>query len=164
MAEIILMCGMICSGKSHHAKRLAKEKNAVILSTDEATKILINNEQGDFYLEFVDKVNLYLRKKAVDIVKTGTNVILDWGFWTKEDRRNIKSFLSENGVSYSMYFISISDSDWERNIKERNERIEKGEGGSDFYVDEGLKNKVLSVFEAPDKSEIDYVILNERNI
>lgn len=164
MAEIILMCGMICSGKSYNAKKLAKEKNAVILSTDEATKILINNEQGDFYLEFVDKVNLYLRKKAVDIVKTGTNVILDWGFWTKEDRRNIKSFLSENGVSYSMYFISISDSDWERNIKERNERIEKGEGGSDFYVDEGLKNKVLSVFEVPDKSEIDYVILNERNI
>lgn len=162
MAEVILMCGMICSGKSFYAKKLAEEKNAVILSTDEATKILINNEQGDFYLEFVDKVNLYLRKKAVDIVKTGTDVILDWGFWTREDRRNIKTYLSENGVNYSMYFISISDTDWERNIRERNARIEKGEGGSDFYVDEGLKNKVLSVFEAPSESEIDCVIVNER--
>lgn len=162
MAEIILMCGMICSGKSFHARRLAKEKNAVILSTDEATKILINNEQGDFYLGFVEKVNLYLRKKAVDIVRTGTNVILDWGFWTKENRRDIKAFLTQNDVEYSMYYISISDSDWERNIKERNERIEKGGGGSDFYVDEGLKNKVLSVFEAPLEGEIDHVILNER--
>lgn len=162
MAEVILMCGMICSGKSFYAKKLAEEKNAVILSTDEATKILINNEQGDFYLEFVDKVNLYLRKKAVDIVKTGTDVILDWGFWTREDRRSIKTYLSENGVKYSMYFISISDTDWERNIRERNARIERGEGGSDFYVDEGLKNKVLSVFEAPSESEIDCVIVNER--
>ena len=162
MAEVILMCGMICSGKSFYAKKLAEEKNAVILSTDEATKILINNEQGDFYLEFVDKVNLYLRKKAVDIVKTGTDVILDWGFWTREDRRSIKTYLSENGVNYSMYFISISDTDWERNIRERNARIERGEGGSDFYVDEGLKNKVLSVFEAPSESEIDCVIVNER--
>jgi predicted kinase len=109
MAEIILMCGMICSGKSYNAKKLAKEKNAVILSTDEATKFLINNEQGDFYLEFVDKVNLYLRKKAVDIVKTGTNVILDWGFWTKEERNATKEFYKTRNIDCELHYIEIDD-------------------------------------------------------
>ena len=40
MAEVIMMCGRICSGKSTYAKRLSREKNAVILSVDEITLAL----------------------------------------------------------------------------------------------------------------------------
>ena len=162
MAQVILICGKICSGKSYYAKKLCVEKNAVILSTDEATKMLIDNEQGEFYNEFAKRVNLYLRKKAVDIVKAGADVILDWGFWSKADREEIKKFFADNGVEYSMLYIDISDENWENNIKERNRMIEKGEGGSDFYVDEGLKAKVLSLFEVPEKSEVNQIIKNER--
>ena len=34
-------------------------------------------------------------------------------------------------------------------------KILNGEGGSDFYIDEGLMKKLLSKWEEPDKSEID---------
>lgn len=162
MAQVFLICGKICSGKSYYAEKIRDEKNAVILSTDEATKLLIDNQQGEFYNEFAKRVNLYLRRKAVEIAKAGTDVILDWGFWTKSDREEIRKFLSDNKVKSFMLYIDISDTDWERNIKERNERIEKGEGGSDFYVDEGLKNKVLSLFEIPTDEEYNLVILNSR--
>lgn len=162
MAQVFLICGKICSGKSYYAEKIRDEKNAVILSTDEATKLLIDNQQGEFYNEFAKRVNLYLRRKAVEIAKAGTNVILDWGFWTKSDREEIRKFLSDNKVQSFMLYIDISDTDWERNIKERNERIEQGEGGSDFYVDEGLKNKVLSLFEIPTDEECNLVIQNSR--
>ena len=33
--------------------------------------------------------------------------------------------------------------------------MQEGSGGSDFYVTEELKNKVLSLFEIPSKEEID---------
>ena len=39
-------------------------------------------------------------------------------------------------------------------IEERNNKIKNGNGGSDFYVDEGLLNKMLSKFEEPSKDEI----------
>lgn len=162
MAQVFLICGKICSGKSYYAKKIRDEKNAVILSTDEATKLLIDNQQGEFYNEFAKRVNLYLRLKAAEIAKAGTDVVLDWGFWTKSDREEIRKFLSDNEIQSFMLYIDISDTDWERNIKERNERIEKGEGGSDFYVDEGLKNKVLSLFEIPTDEEYNLVILNSR--
>lgn len=83
MAKVIAVCGKICSGKSYYSKQLKEKINAVILSTDEATFDLINNEQGEFYNIFAKRVNNYLAKKAVEIVKAGCNVILDWGFWTK---------------------------------------------------------------------------------
>ena len=162
MAQVFLICGKICSGKSYYAEKIRDEKNAVILSTDEATKLLIDNQQGEFYNEFAKRVNLYLRLKAAEIAKAGTDVVLDWGFWTKSDREEIRKFLSDNEVQSFMLYIDISDTDWERNIKERNERIEKGEGGSDFYVDEGLKNKVQSLFEIPTDEECNLVIQNSR--
>ena len=49
----------------------------------------------------------------------------------------------------------VDDDSWEKNIDERNRRIQEGNGGSDFFVDEGLKNKVLTLFEVPSEDEID---------
>lgn len=155
MGKVYLICGKICSGKSYYAKSLKEKHNAVILSTDEATYDLIANEQGEFYNIFAQRVNDYLKKKAVEICKAGAHVILDWGFWTKDNRIDISSYLQSCDISYEWHYIDVDDDTWNRNIEERNKRIEEGNGGSDFYVDEGLLNKLLSMFEVPDKAEMD---------
>ena len=123
MARIILICGKICSGKTYYARQLKEKYNAVILSTDEATYDLINNEQGEFYNVFAERVNCYLRKKAVEIAKAGANVILDWGFWTSAGRKEISDFLRDWQVDYEWHFIDIPDEVWYMNIEERNRRI-----------------------------------------
>jgi len=155
MKKVILICGKICSGKSYYAAKLKEKYNAVILSTDEVTFDLINNEQGEFYNVFAEKVNLYLRKKAAEIAKAGADVILDWGFWTNQNRKDISDYFASHGVDYEWHYIDIDDELWHKYIKERNQKITEGNGGSDFYVDEGLFNKVQSLFEVPEKSEID---------
>lgn len=155
MGKVYLICGKICSGKSYYAKSLKEKHTAVILSTDEATYDLIANEQGEFYNIFAQRVNDYLKKKAVEICKAGANVILDWGFWTKDNRIDISSYLQSCDISYEWHYIDVDDDTWNRNIEERNKRIEEGNSGSDFYVDEGLLNKLLSMFEVPDKAEMD---------
>ena len=155
MAKVILICGKICSGKSHYAKQLQQQHNAVILSTDEVTFDLIENQQGEFYNIFARKVNAYLQKKAAQIVRAGANVILDWGFWTKQDRKNISEYFTQQGISCEWHYIDVDDATWYRNIEERNRAVLSGNGGSDFYVDEGLLEKVLSMFEIPDKEEMD---------
>ena len=155
MAKAILICGKICSGKSRYARQLKRSVNAVILSTDEATYDLILNEQGDFYNVFAARVNRYLRKKVVEIVKAGANVILDWGFWTASDRREISEFLTLQDIAFEWHYLDTDEALWRRNIEERNRHVTSGEGGSDFYVDEGLLAKLLSRFEVPLPSEID---------
>ena len=49
----------------------------------------------------------------------------------------------------------MDDETWKRNISERNQRILDGQGGSDYYLDEGLMGKLLSLWEEPAKEEID---------
>ena len=159
MSKIYLICGKICSGKTYYAKHLKETHNAVILSTDEATFALINNEQGEFYNVFAARVNNYLKKKAAEIALAGANVILDWGFWTKKDRTDISAYFSERNIPFEWHYIDIDDETRQRNIAERNDKVKSGNGGSDFYVDEGLLNKVNTIFEVPEQSEIDVWII-----
>ena len=155
MAKLLCICGKIGCGKTYYANRLKEQEHAVILSTDEVTYDLTNNQQGEGYDEFARGVNLYLRKKAVEIVNAGCTVILDWGFWTKENRKEIKRYGENNGVLVEMHYIDIDDKTWYENIEKRNNEVISGNGGSSFYVDEGLLNKVSSLFEIPEKEEID---------
>lgn len=152
---VYLICGKICSGKSYYARQLKQEHRAVILSTDEATSDLINNEQGEFYNVFARRVNGYLMKKAAEIDQAGADVILDWGFWTRADRQAISQYLAERGVTFQWHYMDVSEERWQAQIDRRNRRVLAGEGGSDFYVDEGLLNKVKARFEAPQRSEMD---------
>ena len=155
MAKLLCICGKIGCGKTYYANRLKEQEHAVILSTDEVTYDLTNNQQGDGYDEFAIRVNLYLRKKAVEIVNAGCTVILDWGFWTKENRKEIKRYGENNGGLVEMHYIDIDDKTWYENIEKRNNEVISGNGGSSFYVNEGLLNKVSSLFEIPEKEEID---------
>lgn len=52
MGKVIIVCGKICSGKSYYSNSIKDSLNAVIISPDEATYELINNEQGEFYNVF----------------------------------------------------------------------------------------------------------------
>ena len=160
MGTVILICGKICSGKSWYARTLQNRKQAVILSTDEVTYDLTDNAQGEGYDAFARRVNLYLRKKAAEIALAGCDVILDWGFWTRKDREEITAYFRDRNVPMQWHYMDISDDLWQHHIVARNEKVLSGQGGSDFYVDEGLKEKVLSLFQVPDPSEIDVWIHN----
>ena len=155
MAKVIAICGKICSGKSYYSKELKDKENAVILSCDELTDILFNNNLGDKHDEMSKRIWEYLLKKAEDIIKTGTNVILDWGFWSKSDRIYIKEYFYSKDIKCELHYINIDDKSWQKNIDERNQIVLSGNGGSDYYLDEGLMKKLLSKWDVPSKEEID---------
>lgn len=155
MSKIIAICGKICCGKSYYAKQIKEKENAVILSIDEATYELIDNKQGEFYNVFAERVNKYLMKKAVEIVKVGCNVILDWGFWTKAERQETTKYFNQFCIDVEWHYVNVEQLRWKRLIEERNAKIQNGNGGYEFYVDEGLLNKMLSKFEEPKREEMD---------
>ena len=162
MSKVILICGKICSGKSYYANQLRNQENAVILGTDEVTYDLFDNNLGEKHDEMGSRINKYLMKKAVEIAKAGCNVILDWGFWTSKERREITDYFKLNNIKIEWHYIDVDDETYQKNIAERNNRVLNGNGGSDYFVDDGLLNKVLSVFEKPNKSEIDIWFRLER--
>ena len=155
MGKVIMICGKICSGKSFYAKSLTEHENAVIFSTDEVTYDLTDNAQGENYDAFAKRVNAYLMKMAAEVAAVGCTVILDWGFWTEADRKTASDYFREKDIAVQWHYIDVAPDRWKRNIAQRNERVLRGEGGSDFYVDDGLLRKVNALFEIPSKEDMD---------
>ncbi|MBR5091368.1 MAG: ATP-binding protein [Ruminiclostridium sp.] len=153
----IMTCGRICSGKSTYARKLREEYRAVILSVDEITLALFGNDAGEKHDEYVERLKNYLYGKSVEIVGTGTNVILDWGFWTRKERDYARRFYTERGIACELHYLSISDEEWERRIKQRNDYISEGRTSA-YYVDDGLKAKFAAIFEPPGEHEADVVL------
>lgn len=155
MGKIIAICGKICCGKSYYSNKLKDKEKAVILSCDELTSILFDNNLGDKHNEMTKRIWQYLLLKATDIVSIGTNVILDWGFWSKNDRMYISQYFNLKGIICEWHYINIDEKSWQKNIDERNQKVLSGNGGSDYYLDEGLMKKLLCKWEEPTKEEID---------
>ena len=163
MAKIIIVCGKICSGKSYYSNELKEKYNAVLIEPDEATYELINNEQGEFYNIFSKRLNNYLTKKVGEIAQAGANVIFERGLWSKKDRKEIKEYYENLGIECELHYVYVSNEVWKQNILERNERVLNGNGGSDFYLDEGLMKKLESKWEEPQEDEVDRIYIVNRN-
>lgn len=154
MAKVYILCGKICSGKSTYSQQLRKDKKAVILSVDDITLTLLGQNGGDTLDVFVEKLEHYFFQKSVEIVETGINVVLDWGFWTKTERDFEKQFYGSRGIEYEFHYISINDEEWYRRLEKRNKDVLEKKSDA-YYVDEGLAEKFKSIFEIPGKDEID---------
>lgn len=155
MAKLIAVCGKICSGKTYYANQLKAKENAVILSCDELTKELFDNDLGDKHDEMAARIWSYFKKKAAELVQAGCTVIFDWGFWSRANRESLNQFCREKYISVEWHYVDVDDKTWERNIEERNARVLAGKGEDSYYLDEGLKNKLLSMWQEPTQDEID---------
>lgn len=149
-----LICGKICSGKSVYAKSLAREENAVILSCDEVTYDLFDNDLGTRHDEMSRRLQAYLLKKAVQIARAGTDVILEWGFWSEQDREAATAYFASANIPVRWHYIHVSDEQWKANIASRNAAVLAGTS-PDYFVDDGLLLKLASRFEEPAKERID---------
>ena len=92
-----VICGFIGAGKTTFARKLEKETNAVRITKDEwMVKIFGNKITSDKNFEEYDHNIIELtRDFALKILKTGTDVIIDEGFWVKSQRDDIKKKISE---------------------------------------------------------------------
>lgn len=154
MAKVIMTCGKICSGKSTYAEKMRKDLSAVIFSVDEIMLALFDGDIGDKHDEYVEKVKKYLFNKSTEIIEAGVNVILDWGLWTKAERKYAREFYKSKNIECEIHFISISDDEWKKRISQRNDLIITGKTSA-YFVDEGLAEKVNTLFELPENDEVD---------
>ena len=154
MAKVILICGKICSGKSTYAEQLRVQNNAVVLSTDEITLALFGQHCGDKHDDYVERTQNYLFYKSLELVEVEINVILDWGFWMKEERDYAREFYNSRNIECEFHYINISDETWKARLNKRNSAILAKETNA-YFIDDNLAEKFASIFEVPSKDEID---------
>ncbi len=161
MAKIIMLCGKICSGKSTYAKQIQKENNAVILSCDDLMLTLFNEQLGDMHGLILKKCQIYLLSLAEQIVAANVNVILDFGFWNKDERNSFTALFHSKNIMTELHYIKIDKALWSARIEKRNTEVKNGMAKC-YYIDENMKQLFDKAFEPPDQDEVDVFIDNSK--
>ncbi|WP_417068748.1 AAA family ATPase [Niveibacterium terrae] len=150
MAEIVLCCGKVCSGKSTYARRLEAERGFLLLSADE-WMLRLNGEIADRE-EFADKLSrckALIADLALDLLARGIDVVLDSGFWTREERTEARALFAKAGHRVSLLHFALPDERQRANLATRN----GGPAGFHYAFDEATVLQLNRLFEAPDEDE-----------
>jgi predicted kinase len=89
MPTIHLIHGFSGFGKTSFAKELASKLPAVRLTNDEFMVRLYGRRPSpeSVYIDCYNKIDSLIWDLAEQIIKTGVDVIFDYGFWTYENRK-----------------------------------------------------------------------------
>ncbi|GAA1014052.1 hypothetical protein Aple_042460 [Acrocarpospora pleiomorpha] len=145
--RLILLCGLPGSGKTTLAKHLAIELPAIRLCPDEWLAGL----GVDFYEEEArDRLEGLLRQHAYDLLRLGQNVILEFGFWARAERDELRLAARALGAAVELRYLDVPFDELWRRVESRNrERAHEVALISKDAIEQWAK-----VFQSPDQDEL----------
>jgi predicted kinase len=151
MTTLYLMVGLPCSGKTTRAKELEDALRAIRLTPDEWHVNLFGH---DVYDPEHDKrhglIEAMLWQIAARALALGTNVILDFGFWAKEEREDFRSRARKLGAGSEIIYMDVDDEELMRRVRVRNDNLTN----TLHYIPEELMLSWMQLFQKPDGDEL----------
>ncbi len=146
-ARLILICGLPGSGKTTLAKKLAPEAPAVRLCPDEW-----KHDLGIDYYDEDRRVRLEKRlwQLGEELLGLGQSVILENGFWAREERDELRLAARNLGVAVELHYLEVPVDELWRRLEIRNKEAKPGTAP----IKREDLDKWTQQFEAPDADEL----------
>jgi predicted kinase len=152
VATLHLMVGLPCSGKTTLAQRLETEKSALRLTPDEWQVPLFGQDaeepEHDARHTLIETMLWNIASRALAL---GTNVILDFGFWAREEREDFRLRAKLLGASSEVHFLDVSDDELMRRLAVRNSQLSQ----ESFYIPEDMMKPWIAFFQRPTPDELE---------
>jgi predicted kinase len=151
MATLHLMVGLPCSGKSTLAKRLEHELPALRLTVDEWHIRLFGQDAHEPEHDARhSQIEALLWNVASRALVLGTNVILDYGFWAREEREEYRRRAQQLGASSEVHFLDVPPQELMKRLAERNSQPSQ----ASFLIAEHMMKPWIAFFQKPTLDEL----------
>lgn len=151
MAVLHLMVGLPCSGKTTHARELEKECQALLLTPDAWHLQLFGNdtlaESHNRNHGIVESIMWSVAERALEL---GVNVILDYGFWAREERDGLRKKALDMGVECKIHYMDVSREELLIRLEKRNREAPPGT----FTIPEFEMIRYMDLFQPPTADEL----------
>ncbi len=152
MPTLYLICGLPGAGKTTLARRLEAAHSAIRFCPDEwISKIIENNSDKAELDRLRNPVEELQWNTAKSALAHGVNVILENGFWSKEERDQFLSKGKSLGARVELHFLDIPLDELIRRLESRNRNLPE----NTFKVSADELRLWTTWFEAPDAAELD---------
>jgi predicted kinase len=142
---------MAGAGKTTLAKQLESTQHALRLCPDEWIKTIIKDENDriemDRLRDPVEKLQWNIGQK---LLRLGLNVILENGFWSKEERMEYRDIAKGLGANVVLHYLDVPKAELWRRIQKRNAELPD----DSFRVAKHELEEWLSWFTPPDDGEL----------
>lgn len=155
MAALIMICGLPGSGKTTLARRIERERRAPRLCPDEWIDRLLAHVGDDAHAEkelhrLREPVEALQWELAVRLLRLGLDVILEWGFWSRRERRHYRALAGAEGAGVELIYLDVQrEALWAR-LERRNAELPPGA----FRVSREELDLWWSQFEPPGEDEL----------
>jgi len=150
MATLHLICGLPGSGKTTLAKQLEESESAVRFCPDEwiADILLDSNDakEMDRLRDIVESIQWSFAKRLLGL---GIDVILENGFWSREERFRFRAEAEALGARVKLHFLEVGLDELWRRLSERNANLPSGT----FFVRREDLESWAKLFEPPTQDE-----------
>jgi predicted kinase len=151
MATLHLVCGLPCAGKTTLARQLEQEYAALRLTPDEwHTRLFGQDAEEDAHNARHDRIEALLWGIAARVLTLGTDVILDFGFWSRVEREDYRSRAAQLGAGSEIHFLDVPGEVLLERLAARNAQLPQGA----FDVPEALMRSAINIFEPPAADEL----------
>jgi predicted kinase len=146
-----LICGLPCAGKTTLAKRIERERSALRLTPDEWIARLFGAEISTEALDAArDPVEAALWDLAARVLGLGVDVILDFGFWSRQEREEFRARAAALGARIEVHFLDVPEEILLKRLAARNAQPPPGT----FAIDEARLMLWARDFEPPGADEL----------
>ena len=114
--RLVLLCGLPASGKTTLARELAEKYGAVRLNGDEWKLALGIDPFDDDARVRLETQLLALTQRLLAL---GTSVILEWGFWARVERDDLREMARSLGAAVELRFLDVPYDELVRRVVER---------------------------------------------
>ena len=145
------MVGLPCSGKTMLAQKLELERSALRLTPDEWQIGLFGQDakepEHDARQSFIEAMLWSIASRALEL---GTNVILDFGFWAREEREDYRLRAKRLGASSEVHFLDVQEEELLRRLAVRNSQPSQ----KSFHISEESMRSWIEFFQKPTPEEL----------